>query len=242
MGERTSTLLSAIALDEPNFSNKFIYVEEASNADGSFIVSSVIKHQIENENNVIFVLCHNSVGHYQSISQKLGYNLLSLKECGRLVVINILEKIAGEKFIFNENSLKELFNELREQINKWDSCKGVSIVLENFGNLLLIGLKDVLNFINYLRAETIERSNLSLLCLFHNFPDTEEFNLFSKSLRHIADTSVFLKDLSTGRASDISGHLTVKKKINFIRTTCEYQYQLLDKGVHVFAPGCKGFV
>lgn len=239
--EEISSLLGALDINTFPSVRKFLFIEELSNADGSFIIGSVIKDHIEKGKNVILILCHNNIGHFHCIGKKLGYDLFSLRSSGEVFVVEILEKIAYHNFINDEESLKNLYFDIKKQIQEWNEEKGVCIIVESVGNLLLANINNVLNFVQYLRETVHEKGNSTLVCSLHNFSDLN-FNTVTKALKHVADTVVTLKDLSTGRANDVTGHLTVTiRDEKFVKTTTEYHYLLEDKKIHVFPPGSHEF-
>ncbi|KAK6643347.1 hypothetical protein RUM43_004852 [Polyplax serrata] len=235
-----SKILSTLHLDENSSHSKFVCIEERDNADGTFIISSIIKDQIEKGNNVLLIMSHNSIGHFHSISQKLGYNLMSLRDSGRIFVVDILEKIANEDFMLSENPLKQLYFDVKEKIDSCKDDRGICVLLENIGNLLLINMSDVLNFVQYLRGLVYNKKNSLCVCSIHNFLGCSDMNTFTKAIKHVADCAVTLSDLTTGRANEVTGHLSVlNRDEKLIQCRTNYHYLLQDKTIYVFAPGSK---
>lgn len=233
----TASVINALQLDQKSLKNQFITIEENNTSDASFLLSSVIDLQIKNKCKIIFVLFHNTIGHYHAIGQKLGYNLLALQESGDLVVIDILKSVS------TNIDLKNLYFDIKKQISDYQSNE-ICLILENVSNLLLldIELKDAYTFIHYMRTLLCEVKNLSIVASLHNFSSCKDHNILLNSLKHTSDLVISVSDLKTGKAIDVSGIFTVKwkeKDYSKWNEQSEYHYQLLDRNIKVFAPGYK---
>ena len=239
--EKKSATLCNLNLDKVSLNQKFMYIEEFGNSDGSFIIASMIKDQIDNNHKIILILCHNSIGHFYSICKKIGCSLSYYHNSDNVFVIDVMDKIVSGNFLNSSNSLKNLYSEIKGKINEWGTNKNITLIVENIGNLYLSGLSDVMNFIHYLRVLSFDLENSTVICSFHNFIKCPDFVKFSKTIKHVADIIITLKDLRTGTANDVSGHLSVSKREKLNLSKSDYHYLLKDKSFYVFAPGANEF-
>ena len=244
----TNSVVTALQLDQNPLHNQLVLIEENKTSDGSFLLSTILHHQIKNKNKIVLVLFHNSIGHYHAISQKLGYNLLSLQDSNDLIVIDIPRMIASlnSEALFSDKpiSLADLFSEIKTDVSELTKSSDVTLIFENVSNLLLMSyeLKDVFSFIHNIRILLNEIKNVSVVLLLHNISTSDDYVSLINNLKHVSNPIITLSDLKTGKAIDVTGIFTVKwKEKDFSKWNeqSEYHYQLLDRNIKVFAPGYK---
>lgn len=243
-----TSVTTALELDQKPLSNQFTLIEENNTSDASFVLSSFIEHAITKRQTIYIILFQNSFGHYHSIGQKLGYNLIEYQKQGNVIVFDFLKLLADgissdKIFLRDEKFLNNFFSEIREKVTESSKSHDVMLIIDNIGNLLSMDfkLKNVLLFSHCIKTLMHDVKNLNVTCSFHNFLDNK-FAVFVNQLRHVSQLNIAVDDLKTGKAVDISGKLSVKWRTEDLMQwdePREYHYQLLDKNVNVFAPGMK---
>ncbi|XP_033213427.1 elongator complex protein 6 [Belonocnema kinseyi] len=145
--------------------------------------------------------------------------------------------------------VRKLFLPLRNQIYELlKHQESVTVIIDDLSHLfdLRMSLRDVWFFVRYLRSLMEFEQSLSISILTHTYkadPDSCQPDLIAVGLKHISQLIIVVEPLSTGHAKDVSGKMSIRWKIDSVRTKynwpekASYLFKLLDRQVKVFAPG-----
>jgi len=232
------------------FQGQFIVIQDALNADGSFLLQHFLTLFLESSKTVCFVGLEQSLFHYFNIARKLGVNLSTEYEKGRFSFINGLSQSLSRTqtnqvdaapppfpvtlFSF-QSSLRELYNKFTETIasSKSHAC----IIIDNVNILFYTYPQpEVLEFLQYCRL-LVQKHQASLVVLAHS--DCDDFGV--KTLKYKTDWIFECCGLGSGVSRDIHGIVSIFKKSLQEHQKLErtLQYKILENNVKFFPPGTR---
>jgi len=199
-----------------------------------------IGYGIKNNRKVVVLGLDQSFGHYHSVGLKLGLNLMKARDTGSFHHIDGSIKIlnaclAIDPCLRSESGLQFLLYEVAQNLSE-----GVVLVLDNLTILTYLGfsIREINLFIQKLLLKIKDLGGL-LVCTFSTNSSVELVNYLTR----LADIAVVLEDLKTGKSRDVSGHMTVKSRLQNGGHHCtDYQFRLEDRNVKIFAPGTSAAV
>jgi hypothetical protein len=202
--------------------------------DGSFVIHHFLSHCLKSSTPVCFVALDQSFGHYNSVSQKFGTNLITQKEANKLVFIEGL-KIIGNLCLTdcdkgdnsgNLNDTKAVIYNLLQSIRTYykelktkNNC-APTVIIDNVSVLITLGfpLKDVIGFCHYLSELTqdIKSSDtegcLILYCNGERQDGDEQLRTLWNWISHNCSLTIEVLGLASGYCKDVHGEVNIRIK------------------------------
>ncbi|KOC70450.1 Elongator complex protein 6 like protein [Habropoda laboriosa] len=244
---------NTIGIDKVNMDGKLILIEEQHESNANFLLNSIICNALNKNYEICFVLCHNTFNHYHNMGKKFGYNLSSLKEKGKVTVIEPMKVIASDvNFMHTQTSNKILLDVLLNIKMEYESMtrNGAPVVLlvDDISNFYNLGfdLKEYLYFIRFCRSLIKDYSRSYLCVVMHTYKHTSQSCIsttFTQVLKHMAQLFIVTEPLETGHSSRASGKIAIHWRIDSVRIKynwpeiARYIYKLSDHHVDIYAPG-----
>lgn len=229
-------------------SDKVILIKESNSADSNFVLTHFMRKTLEDDSNrICFVLMHNTIGHYQNVQKKLGMDLINKVDSGHVSVLDLLTSVFNNLIFsrrkytdrINEDFIKYIYKDIENKIQLLKDTPGadkVIIVIEDISKLLDLGL-DLPScniFLQYLINLAHVNDYIKIIINTHIGDNNDE--IFSNAIEYAADITIGVNALKTGRSSDVTGILKIKRHDeNFEELT--YHYKAMDKTVKSFRPG-----
>lgn len=214
--------------------DQIIAIRENLHSDANFILTHLIQHAFDTNSKVCLVLLHNTLGHYQNVGKKLGYDLLKKIEEGEAYTIDVLKELSDPSASSNDID-KHVYQRIQEVVS---NTKGKFYVfiddLSHFLDLG-IGLIGVTQFINHCAGLDDTKVVINTHCA------NKEDVYLSNALHHISDLIIDVFSLKTGRSVDVTGVVSIRREgsdavdAHFRQTI--FHYRTLDREVKLFAPG-----
>ncbi|GLV44818.1 poly [Carabus blaptoides fortunei] len=233
-----------------NSQEKIIAIRENKLSDANFILTSLIAKTFSEQNTLCFIILHHTLGHYQNVGKRLGYDLIAQISAGQARVIEpmkqIVDDIANTIPVYlqqnKESVVRYLFDQIQQNIDELQKQNGgrvTSLVIDDISHLFDLGvdLKNVLRFLKYCNGLAFN-SNVNVVVNCHVNTDIDE--IIANLMFHSADVCVNVCALRTGRSRNVSGVLSVSKKTSTktnIHQQNTYHFKLTDKDIKLFAPG-----
>ncbi|ESO98639.1 hypothetical protein LOTGIDRAFT_238994 [Lottia gigantea] len=243
-----------------NVTSDFVFVfENDSKTDATFVMHTMLNSYLKQGFNVCFVSLTQSFGHYNSVSQKLGVDLKSLRESKQLVFVEGLKHLGNSiisqsdnvsiaetddfrSLIYN-NSLCELYNNLITYVDQLGSeGKPVAVMIDDISMLLSIGVlsKDIVSLCHSLQSHLTQRKLGPLITLSNNYGDDDDCLSMVKFLRHLCTVSIQISSLPSGYCKDVHGQMKILRRNQLGRNKAierTVQFKVNDKNVNLFAVG-----
>lgn len=232
-----ATDIFSLLTNDSGLQFKCLAVTEESEADGNFILTSLISHfLLKLKGSVCLVTLHHSSEHYRNVLAKLGgHNVEKLQESGHLIVIDALSMLTQTDPVIQ---VKDLFLLLRSKVKLLSGITSkVLLVVDDISDILAAGftIQLTLSFLQYCNSLKYEIPSISMAILTHRCGEDEEHEVLAAAVSHFSDVYIQVSGLKTGYSNEISGRLIIKYPL---KPSCEqYHYKLLDRHVKVFAPG-----
>lgn len=235
-----------------NSDDKIIAIRENKLSDANFILTSLISKTFSDQNSLCLVILHNTLGHYQNVGKRLGYDLLAQISADRARTIEPMKQIVDDIASSNtmpvylqqnkETVVRHLFNEIKQNIDELQKQNGgrcMSLVIDDISHLFDLGvdLKNVLRFLKYCNGLVVS-SNVTVIVNCHVSTEIDE--IVANIMFHSADLCVNVSALRTGRSRNVSGVLSVNRNTstkNQHQQTSTYHFKLTDRDIKLFAPG-----
>lgn len=250
------TIRRTLGFDRVDMTNKMILVEEQHGTSANFLLHSVLRHALKNNQAVCLVLCHNTIGHYHNVGMRCGYNLLSLKEKGQVTVLDLMKLVISDiandvrkdpegerRMIIPEVGVTghvdvahRLFAHVREQYEQAAKFNGsVVLIVEDLNHLLDFGLgvRDTMYFMRYLRSFVSSCPTWQLCVLVHAYredPQHSDADMVVNALKYMAHLCVTTEPLKTGYSSNASGKLIVHWRV----LPAKSMYSLMERTTRLF--------
>lgn len=222
-------IVSGLGIDE---NDQIITIRENGHSDANFILTHLIQHAFSKSNKVCLVLLHNTIGHYQNVGKKLGYDLLKKVDEGKAFVIDVLKEGS-----LSENIAKDLYSQILKAVNTNSVKDNFYIFIDDLSHFADLGasLQDTTQFIN----RCVNLDGVKVVINMHVGSSTDRY--VCNALDHASDLVIDVSSLKTGRSLDVTGVVTIKR--NGIETTdtsfrqTTFHYRTLDRDIKLFAPG-----
>lgn len=242
MASRVDSISNVLGVDRIDMRGKMILIEELHGSDGNFLLSSIISNSIKKDHGICVVLFHNTFNHYHNVGMKMGYNLMTLKEKGRLAVVDPMNTILSEVELLCEDKLDindsvlvkrdtkvntrivyQLFSIVRGKCHELlEDNDSVLIIVDDLASLCDMGLNltDCMLYVRYLRSLVNAKPSSQLCVLTHTYQNDAQIcvpNALANGLKYMAHLIVIVEPLKTGYSSDASGKITVTWRIHSVR-------------------------
>lgn len=246
-GIKYNTLLSALNIKPLE---RIICIKEHGLADANFILTNIMKQAFTDESGkVCLVIFHNTIGHYQNIAKRLGYDLLLEVQKGNATIIeplkilvdNINSNQESECNLLSDNKeliVKSLFlhiNSKVEKLAKDIKTKKLHLIIDDVNHLLDLGVsnKFVIIFTNYC-VNLLSKDCATVVMNFHVSNNNDE--MIANAFAYVADVNIKVATLKTGISHEVSGVISIYRgqKSNEVDV---FHYKASDREIKVFAPG-----
>ncbi|XP_063916496.1 elongator complex protein 6-like [Zophobas morio] len=224
-------------------SDRVVSIKENGNVDSNFVITHLIKQILGDGNRMCFVILHNTLGHYQNVGKRLGYDFLKQIEEGRIRTIeplkDIVEDIGNETNYFvddKEQVVKGLFKSIKstmEELVEAGSSR-VYLVIDDISHLLDLGidLKYIISFINYCLS-LINDERISVVINTHVCSKSDE--IICNNLNYVSDVVIEVMPLKTGVSREVTGLLNIEKSGK--EQVTQFHFKAYDKGIKTFHLG-----
>ncbi|XP_017882221.1 elongator complex protein 6 [Ceratina calcarata] len=245
------SVCNTLGIDKVDMNGKLTLIEEQHNSNANFLLSSIIFNAVRKNYGICFVIFHNTFNHYHNVGMKFGYNLTSLKEKGKVTVIEPMKAIVLNMECTKEqptSTIRDIFMTIKSECDKMKDCTSVLIIIDDISHFHNFGcdLKESMYYVRYLRS-FLGHSPLFQLCIVaHTYKNELKAcapNIFVNGLKRMAHLLVKTEPLQTGYSSDASGNITINWRTNNVRIkynwpeTAKYMYKLSNRQVQIYAPG-----
>lgn len=242
MSNVMDSVINTLGIDKVDTAGKMIAIEEQHGTDSTFLISTVIANAVKKNQAVCLVLYHNTFSHYHNIGMRLGYNMISLKDKGQLVIVepmmdiaNAVQNLCEEKLNLSDCILTRINRESNNDIvfklftavkdNYYNAAKyneSVVLIIDDLSNLWAfnLSLRDIMFYIRYLESLLKVQPKTQLCMVCHTFQtDAEDCipNIVSNILKYSAHLNVTVEPLRTGYSNEASGKLSVAWQSHSIR-------------------------
>lgn len=239
-------LISACGFTEPR---KFVVINENSDTDGSFLITSLIGQRLRQQSSgIVLICCHQSLKYYETCGKKLGYNLAMSVNRKSLIAIETLRDVTSMTFDNNEsgNLLEKLYTQINENFNTFrrNGTKNVSVIVDDLSFFVNLGCeeKELISMALKLHRMTNEFSEFSVI-IKSGLSDL--FTYLTNNLEDLGDVTITVEKLKSGDFWDVDGKLKIKKikcENGIASTESERSllYYIGDHNVKIIAPGEHG--
>lgn len=237
----STSVLLACELNEQKLP-PFVLIQENSGADASFLVASLIGNCLKyQQNGVVLVCLHHVSQHYTSAAARLGFNISTARDKGRIVIGEPLAEIGQEFFASKYLSepkaklLDDLLQNIKDDAEQQLSDKSnVTVIIDSIGTLVDLGCSKnlVLQFCHKLIDLANDRISIILKINTSNLYDD-----FILSLDDYANSNYLITKMKSGEFHEVDGKIIYKKRSDFRHISKTILYKVGDKNIKIFQPG-----
>ncbi|KAI4501480.1 hypothetical protein M0802_003357 [Mischocyttarus mexicanus] len=252
------SICSTLGIDRVNMLGRIVLIEEQHGCDANFLTNAFISNALEKKYGICFVLFHNTFNHYHNVGMRSGYNLMTLKEKGKITLVEPMKELMNnineicmdietvdvdnrilsglnnsdtDKTVIDNmfKLLKNSYNEVASQNEK------VLIIIEDISHLSDLGLsfEDSMRYVRRLRS-LMESYPMTELCVtihtYQNLLDRSIPDCICNSFKYVADLILIAEPLTTGHSSDASGKVTINWNIDSVRS----EYHWTEKMIYLY--------
>lgn len=235
----TPLLLTHLAITP---TDRTITIIEHELADANFILTHLIKQILSNQSNrLLFVICHNTLGHYQNVLKRLGIDLMKRIDDGDVVVMQglktLLDEIlddGGDGGVLRDKITEVVFDEIQKTVDDFTQNHNVFVMVDDFSHLFDLGvdLRKVLTFVN--RCMNLTNNERVSVVLGSHVSDNSD-RVVVNNLTYTSDVTVVVSTLKTGRSRDVTGVIDIIR--NRVDKRDTYHYLATEKEIKTFCPG-----
>lgn len=233
-------LVSACGFTEPR---KFIAINEFSDTEGSFLISSLIGQRLRLQSSgILLICCHQSIKYYETCGKKLGYNLGMKKSFVAIEplrdVINMpLKSIDGDKL------LQKLYDDVSDKVATFrsDGMKNISIIFDDFSFFTNLGCSETQLIRLSMRLNELARLHDEVsIILKIGVADLHQY--LANNVQEQSDVSITVDRMKSGDFWDVDGKLIIKKfkcdnGIYVTESERTLLYHVGDHNFKLIAPG-----
>ncbi|RKP15082.1 hypothetical protein BJ684DRAFT_14632 [Piptocephalis cylindrospora] len=214
-------------------------------ADGGFLVHALLAHAVQAGQPTVLFSCTHPWSHYANIGRKLTVPLVSAQEKGDLVLVD--GRAAHIQDMSGSIAIDQLFQEFSQRIlSQKASSKPPCLILDDVDTLLDLGtspeslcelLDACVSLMNQVNGVLISRWRTDEALL------TDQEGGYDRCLRqavHRADILLTVQALSSGKARDVDGQLTLTRgprNMDGWFQASTWHYHLSDGDVQLFPQG-----
>lgn len=229
-----SEVHTALGLDVKSFQGLFIHIHEDQDQLGAFLIHHFLSCGLQMDRSILFLGLEQSLGHYHSVSLKLGRNLLKSRSAGQVMFLEVLKEFAAtyREGLLSVDRLQQKVRAGVEELLNARPGKGLMIIIDKLSLLQSYGLTnaDVLSLVRDILSTSMEHD--ATLVILTRASDADTLNNY---LSYHAETNVHVWPLKTGRSKNVTGNLQLESP-----GTCKegrYQFMVEEKNVRIFALG-----
>lgn len=223
--------------------DRIISIKENGNSDSNFIITHLIKQILHENNKLCFVALHNTLGHYQTVGKRLGYDILKKVEEGSIStiepLIDLAEDIGNEsKYLIEDKEIivKSLFINIKNHMQQLAAStqNHVYLIIDDISHLLDLGIdiKYIISFINCCLG-LVNNEKVSIVINTHVCSKLDE--IIYNNLNYVSDVVIEILPLKTGISREVTGVMNIQK-LNNIQVT-QFHFKAYDKGIKTFHLG-----
>jgi KaiC/GvpD/RAD55 family RecA-like ATPase len=215
---------------------KLISIFQDFNSDSAYLIHHFLSYFLKAGDNVCLVGLAQSFGHYNNVCQKLGLNLKTLRDDGKLVFIEGLRLcgnslIAEEKQGLDNNAENSDDEQMFDRIVQRKSIDGLHsvyafisskikklqedgnhkthVIIDDISILLAIGVesKAIIVLIDYLQSFLFSCGCGNLVVRGLMDDDADEDDLLGKYLCHKSNVTLITRGLASGYCKDVHGQV-----------------------------------
>lgn len=208
---------------------RLIYIEENQNSNSSFLISSLMWKEITTSKaEIITILFHNSIQHYQHIINKLAHGFSNLNFKPKTVNLQ-----PSDFFEDNTLNVEKLLNCIVEMCEARKDKK-ICLIIDDVSYICLMSsLEKCVYFERFCLKLLSNYSYLKIVVGSHVTPDDEELKIISKLFQHMSQFIISLIPLKSGFSSEVTGHLKIINKQGLQSRVNQYRYKLEDKKLSI---------
>lgn len=238
-----TSLLSACDLNKPNLPG-FVLVREDCNADGSFLITSIVGQRLKTPNAAVILVClHHNAQHYLSAGMRLGFNLSMARDRGNLILIeplaDLAENVLSSSYLATSNG--DALNLLSQQIQRsidtaLKTKENCTIVLDDVTTLITLGHKE-LSVLRFCQRIVEHKSDQTNVLLKVNLSELHE--LLVKNLEGLADVEIRVTKMKSGNFKEVDGKILCyhRSQNDCNRNEKQILYKINDRNIKTFQPG-----
>ncbi|XP_015175987.1 PREDICTED: elongator complex protein 6 [Polistes dominula] len=250
------SICSTLGIDRVDMLGRIILIEEQHGCDANFLTNAVISNALEKDYGICFVLFHNTFNHYHNVGMRSGYNLMTLKEKGKVTFVEPMKELMHNvNEICMDTDIMDVGNRILSDLNNTDKTvvdnmfkllknsykemtsqnEKVLIIIEDISHLSDLGLsfRDSMHYVKCIRS-LMESYPMTQLCItVHTYQNNVQSSIpdfISNNLKYIADLVLIAEPLTTGHSSDASGKVTVNWNIDSVRI----EYHWTEKMIYLY--------
>lgn len=87
------SICNTIGIDRVDMRERMVLIEEQHDCDANFLVNALISNALKKDYGICFVLFHNTFSHYHNVGMRIGYNLMTLKEKGKVALVEPMKEL-----------------------------------------------------------------------------------------------------------------------------------------------------
>lgn len=225
---------------------KFILIREEYGADASFLIASILGQCLKfQQNGVVLVCLHHLSQHYVNAGIRLGFNLTTAKDKGRIHLIEPLLDIGTDCLSSNYyltapkgEVVEALLNEIKENTHtQLQSKENVCIVIDNVAMFLYLGYsQDLILRLCHQLVHFVNTNDHVSLVLKVNLSHLNEGIV--SSLEDYATSNITVSKLQSGEFQEVDGRIVCKKRTDRFKFAIKtILYKIGDRNVKAFQPG-----
>lgn len=87
------SICNTIGIDRVDMHGRMVLIEEQHGCDANFLTNALISNALKKDYGICFVLFHNTFSHYHNVGMRSGYNLMALKEKGKVTLVEPMKEL-----------------------------------------------------------------------------------------------------------------------------------------------------
>lgn len=249
--------------DNKALPRQFVVVSSDDIVEHTFVLNHMLMLYLKSGRRVFQLNFVHDDAFFSSVCQKVGINLKSYSAKNAFYTFSCLKLLKSlVKSSFSDSShpfsflsasgsesgdrLSRLTSQILDEFHRFvgdDPSKGeVLLLVDDISGLLNLGLtnREILGAVQSLRADARVRDSGPLLvgtksCSHDDDADCHQLCTY---LSHLADATIDVRGLTTGRSKDITGQISVTRTSNtLLPVTKQMHFRLEDRGVKLFPAG-----
>lgn len=250
--------------DNKALPRRFVVVSSDDIVEHTFVLNHMLMLYLKSGRRVFQLNFVHDDAFFSSVCQKVGINLKSYSAKNAFYTFSCLKLLkslvkssfsdGSHPFSFlsvppgseSDDRLSRLTSQVLDEFHRFvgdDPSKGeVLLLVDDISGLLNLGLtnREILGAVRSLRADARLSDCSTLLvgtksCAHDEDADCHQLCTY---LSHLADATIDVRGLSTGRSKDITGQISMTRTSNtHLPVTKQMYFRLEDRGVKLFPAG-----
>lgn len=177
---------------------------------------------------IITVMFHNSVQHYQHITNKLAHGIPNLNLKPKTINLRPLDFLTNDIL-----DVRKLLDSIRQLCDTYPDKKTCLVIDDISYVFLLSSLQNCIHLGRFCTTLLSEYSYLKIIIGNHVTSDDEELTVISRFFQHISKLTISLIPLQSGFSTEVTGHLRIMNKQKIKHHVNKYHYKLEDKKLSI---------